>query len=276
MPQYVIKSDKTKEFYNEAKVKNSLKRLKLTDEEIDKILFLVNSKLPDVVTTKNLYNFIFQYLKEKKENLAYKFHLKAALFRLGPTGYPFEKFIAHLFKEFGFEAKHNLFLQGKCLLYEIDVLLKKDTKILIGECKFHQQKGTKNDLKISLYCYARFLDIKEKQPNPEKIFPLIITNTRFTQEAIDFAKCYQIELLGWDFPPENSLPKLIEEKKFYPLTIFDFLSDKTLQQLFKYDIVSLKDFLEEENNFLKKISNLSLEEINSIKIKINDILKEND
>ncbi|GBD34857.1 hypothetical protein HRbin35_00608 [bacterium HR35] len=278
MPKIVIKSDKTKEPYNEEKVKNSLKRINLSDEEINQILSLVNSKLPEVVTTKKLFAFIFQLLKARKEHLAYKFNLKSAIFRLGPSGYPFEKFIAHLFKEYGFEAKHNLFLKGKCLIYEIDVYLKNHSEIFIGECKFHNQKGRKNDVKVVLYSYARFLDIKEnpqlKEEEKKILKPLVVTNTRFTSEAIDFSECYSIKLIAWNYPPENSLVTLIERKKYYPLTIFDFLNNKILNSLFQYDIVSLGDFLNKESNFLKKVSNLDLREIEEIKEKIRLILGE--
>lgn len=278
MPKIVIKSDKTKEPYDEEKVIRSLKRINLSKEEIDNILSLINSRLPEVVTTKKLYSFIFKLLKEKKEHLAYKFNLKSAIFRLGPSGYPFEKFIAHLFKEYGFEAKHNLFLKGKCLTYEIDLYLKNNSEIFIGECKFHNQKGRKNDVKVVLYSYARFLDITEnhqlKEEDKKNFKPLIVTNTRFTLEAIKFSKCYSIELIAWNYPPENSLVTLIERKKFYPLTIFDFLNNKLLNGLFQYDVVSIGDFLNKEANFLKKISGLDLIEIEKLKEKIKLILKE--
>ena len=271
MPNYVIKSDKRIEPYKESKIKNTLLRLKINEEEINEILELIKKNFPqEKVRTRDIFKFIFDYLKIKERKEAYSFNLKNAILKLGPSGYPFEKFMAHLYKLYGFEAHHNLFLDGKCLKYEIDLLLKKDNFFYIAECKFHQQPWKKSDVKMILYVYGRYLDIKEKFK--ENSICLVITNTKFTQEAIKFSNCYFIELLSWNFPEERSLAKLIDEKKAYPLTIFDFLSNKVLQDLFKYDIVLISDFLSKENSYLRKISNLKIEEIEEIKRKIRLIL----
>ena len=268
MPLYVIKSDRTKEEYKEDKVISALKRAKVSEEDIEKILKKIKEKLPEVVTTKELYKFIFSELKKEKRNVAYRLNLKNSLYLLGPSGYPFEKYIAHLFKELGYFAKHNIIYKGFCLSYEIDLLIEKDNEKFLGECKFHQ-KGKKNDIKTVLYAYARHLDILKVNKDYKL---LLVTNTKFTSEAIEFAKCYSISLLSWNFPSEKNLPKLIEEKHFYPLTIFDFLSKKTLISLFNYDIVSIKDFLNKDDNYLKKISGLNNEEIKNLKMIIEEIL----
>jgi len=269
MPLYVIKSDKTKEEYNEEKVISVFKKIKVPEERIEKILEKIRKNLPELVTTKELYKFIFEELKKEKKELAYKLNLKNSLYLLGPSGYPFEKYIAHLFREYGYFAKHNLFFKGFCLNYEIDLLIEKENLKLLGECKFHQTKGKKNDIKTILYAYARHLDILKTNKDYKLLF---VTNTKFTSEVIRFAKCYSIELLSWDFPPEKNLPKLIEEKHFYPLTIFDFLSKRTLTNLFSYDIVSIRDFFNKEDGYLKKISGLNLEEIRNLKSIIKEIL----
>ena len=269
MPLYVIKSDKTKEEYREEKVISALKRAKVSEEDIEKILKKIKEKLPEVVTTKELYKFIFEELKKEKRSGAYRFNLKNSLYLLGPSGYPFEKYIAHLFKEYGYFAKHNLIFKGFCLSYEIDILIEKNDEKFLGECKFHQEKGKKNDIKTVLYAYARHLDILKTNKDYKL---LLVTNTKFTSEAIEFAKCYSINLLSWNFPLEKNLPQLIEEKRFYPLTIFDFLSKKTLTSLFNYDIVSIKDFLNKDDGYLKKISGLNEEEIKNLKSIIEEIL----
>lgn len=261
MPKIVVKKDKTLEPYDENKVRKSLKRLNIDQETTERILEKIKKNLPQKITTKELYRFIFNELYQKEPALSYKYNLKSALSRLGPAGYPFEKFIAHLFKLYEYTSYHNVFLKGKCLTYEIDVVLEKKNKVFIGECKFHEKSYKKNDLKVVLYSYARYLDIKENLG--KESISLVITNTKFTSEAIRFSECYQIKLLSWNYPQEN-LPFLIEAKKAYPLTIFSFLSNKVLQTFFSYDIILVSDFLSKEKNYLRKISGLSFNEIERI------------
>lgn len=269
MPKYVIKRNKKKEKFDPQKIIKTLENLKLNQEKIAYILREIEKSLPEVVTTKELFKFVYDLLKKEKESLAYKFNLKQALTRLGPSGYPFEKFISHLLRLYGYNTKHNVFLEGKCLTYEIDFLAEKDV-VYLGECKYHFSLNKKNDIKTILYSYARFLDIRENFKKEIKLW--LVTNTRFTFEGIKFASCYDIKLLSWDYPKDESLKFLIENKKVYPLTIFDFLSNKTLQNLFQYDIVLLSDFLEKDENYLKKISGLKIEDIISLKNKIRDII----
>jgi hypothetical protein len=267
MVDFVIKSNGQKEAYQKEKVIKSLKNLNLIQEKIEEILLEIDQKLPSVISTKKLFDFIFSYLREKETFFSYKYNLKQAIFKLGPAGYPFEKFIAHLLKLYDYKTKHNLFLKGKCLTYEIDLLAEKDNIIYICECKFHQQAWKVNDVKVVQYSYARFLDLQK-----ENEYPWVITNTRFTSEAHKFAECYHIKLLSWNFPEEN-LPYLIDNKKAYPLTIFDFLPLKTLQNFFNYDIVLIQDFINKDKNYLKKISGLDEMTINKIFDIINKILE---
>jgi len=60
---------------------------------------------------------------------------------LGPTGYPFEKYIAKVLNTYNFTTKTNQVLNGKCVFHEVDVwrikimifiLLSVNTTILVG------------------------------------------------------------------------------------------------------------------------------------------------
>lgn len=272
MVDYVIKSNKEKELYQKEKIIRVLKKLNVSQENIDRILDKINRELPSVVSTQRLFQFIFNLLKSEIPVFSYKYNLKQAIFKLGPAGYPFEKFFAHLLKLYGYKVEHNLFLKGKCLVYEIDFLAEKDNIFYLGECKFHQVRGKVNDSKVVLYSYARFLDIKEAENR--QIKPLIVTNTRFTSEAAKYARCYEIKLISWDWPEEN-LSHLIDKQKVYPLTIFDFLPLKALQNFFNYDIVLIQDVLAKDKSYLKKISGLSDSEIEKLCYNIKNILEFN-
>jgi hypothetical protein len=262
MPEYVIKSNGQKEPYDPEKIKASLRKINLTEEKINEVLYQINKNFPSTAKTKEIFKFIFECLKKEEPSFSFKFNLKQAIFRLGPAGYSFEKFFTHLLKLYGYNAHHNLFLKGKCLTYEIDFLAEKDNIFYIGECKFHQRQGQKTDLKVALYVYARFLDL-QKELN-KKYLPMIVTNTRFTSEVIEYSRCYNIQLISWNYPKEN-LPYLVENKRAYPLTIFDFLPNKVLQNFFNYDIVLISDLISKENNYLRKISGLDEKTIERLK-----------
>jgi len=245
MPEIVIKKDGSKEPFDEDKVRRSLTRVNLPKEKQEEILSLIQKNLPQVVTTKKLFQYIFSLLK-KPEKI--KYNLKKAIFLLGPAGYPFEHFIAHLLRKDGFETKTNVFLQGKCVTHEIDVLAIKESQYFI-EAKFHQREGKKNDIKTVLYIYGRAIDLFDKY----QFIPWIFTNTKFTQEAIKFALCRNIKLTSWNFPEDESLSVLIEKLKCYPITILTSLNQRDFQILIKNDIILIEDLLKKDPRFLFKI-----------------------
>ena len=51
--------------------------------------------------------------------------------KLGPTGYPFEDFIAKLLQADGYETKVRQILKGECITHEIDVIAEKNNKTSI-------------------------------------------------------------------------------------------------------------------------------------------------
>ena len=101
-------------------------------------------------------------------------------------------------------------MQGACVSHEIDVIAEKTTAALVIECKFHNQPGTKSDVKVALYVQARFEDIQkqwQKQPEPSRKFHEVwlATNTKLTSDAIQYASCVGLKAIGWDYPPNNGL-----------------------------------------------------------------------
>jgi transcriptional regulator NrdR family protein len=59
MVEFVIKSNGQKEAYQKEKVIRSLRRLNLNQEKIEEVLLEIDRKLPSVVSTKKLFDFIF-------------------------------------------------------------------------------------------------------------------------------------------------------------------------------------------------------------------------
>ena len=60
---------------------------------------------------------------------------------LGPSGFPFENFIGHIFRHDGYSTDVGVIMQGNCVTHEVDVLACKDDRCYIVECKYHNQAG---------------------------------------------------------------------------------------------------------------------------------------
>ena len=75
------------------KLINSLRRAKADESLVQQIAHDVEGKIEDGMTTKKIYQMAFNILKRKSRVSASKYKLKKALMELGPSGYPFEKFV---------------------------------------------------------------------------------------------------------------------------------------------------------------------------------------
>ena len=54
----------------------------------------------------------FNLLKGKSKHVAAKYHLKGAIMELGPSGYPFEKFVAAILSHQGYKVQIGQIVKG--------------------------------------------------------------------------------------------------------------------------------------------------------------------
>ena len=90
----IIKSSGEKVKFSLEKLRTSLSRTGAEKEIVDQILDKVRDELYQGISTKEIYNRAFSLLKKKKSYLASKYKLKKAIYELGPTGFPFERFVS--------------------------------------------------------------------------------------------------------------------------------------------------------------------------------------
>lgn len=105
----------------------------------------VKKKLYDGITTKEIYRISFNLLKRKEPVSATKFGLKTALMRLGPSGFPFEKYLAAILTEYGYKVKLNQMIKGLCAKHEIDLVIEGPEGRCIVECKYHNTRACTPD-----------------------------------------------------------------------------------------------------------------------------------
>ncbi len=243
----IIKATGEKEPFSEDKLNYSIYRAHIPKELHQQVVDHVKSKLYDNMPTKEIYQHITEFFD--KSNLPYakaKYSLKQAIMDLGPTGYPFEDFIARIFAEQGYETKTRSIIPGKCITHEIDVIATKENKTLIVEAKFHNRLGVKTDVHVALYTKARFDDIKVKNKYDEV---WLVTNTKVTIDAIAYANCEQMHIISWSYPEGQGLRDLVEKYQLHPITALTSLSTVQKQQLLNQGLVLCRDLCREQPAF---------------------------
>ena len=256
--------------FNPNKLKLSLLNSGASNALVNDVLQTIEKEIYDGIPTKQIYKMAFALLKRISNSHAARYNLRTALQLLGPAGFFFEKYIARVFESEAYQTKINLILQGKCVSHEIDVAIKKNDIISMVECKFHGGRDTNSDVKVPLYIFSRFNDIKEKKhaifSNRDEISNCwIVTNNRFTSDAISFAICSGMNLLSWDYPLNNNIRTKIDSKQLYPITCLTTLSISEKDKLLILNVILVKELLS-NSECLQKIG------ISTARIK--NILKE--
>ena len=232
--------------YNPMKLKQSLLKSGASPQAVEVILDSIEKEIYEGISTKQIYKLAFGLLKKEANSHAARYNLKEAIRLLGPAGFFFEKYIARLFSSENYTTATNLILKGKCISHEIDVLIKKNDIISMVECKFHMGKDTNSDVKVPMYILSRFNDLKEKK---HSIFTLkdivsgcwIVTNNRFTTDAITFAKCSGLNLLSWNYPENNNLKTKNDTIFLYPVTCLTTLTLSEKDRLLVLDVILVKE-----------------------------------
>lgn len=244
----IIKASGEKVKFSLNKLRRSLKRTGANNSTIDDIINVVRDELYQGISTKEIYNRAFALLKKKQPFYASKYKLKKAIYELGPTGFPFEHFVSAILKYDGYETTTNRVLQGVCVTHEIDIVAHKNNETTIIECKFHGEQGLKCNVKVPLYINSRYQDVKahwnSNRKNGTKLTQgWVVTNTRFTEDALRFGKCVNLFLLSWDYPKGNGLKDRIDRLGLYPITVSNLLTNREKQFLLSRDIVLCKDLI---------------------------------
>lgn len=253
---YVTKISGDRELFSEIKLRRSLKRVGASSRAIDQIVAAIKKELFDGISTKEIYKRAFEMLRREGAFFAARYNLKKAIFELGPTGFPFEKYVAELLKAEGYRVEINQFLQGRCgIVYEIDVVAKTKKKQFIVEAKYHSSQALKTDVKVVLYVEARFEDImrasgskkKAAKDRDKSLQPWLVTNTKFTSEAIKYGTCMGMRMIGWGYPYGQGLQAMIEKSGLHPITALTTISGQKKNILMKEGIVLCRDLLSQTN-----------------------------
>lgn len=256
--------------FDSSKLRKSLLKSGANQDVVEAIMQHINNVIYDGIPTKQIYKIAFGLLKKESNSFAAQYNLRDAILLLGPAGFYFEKFIARIFESEGFTTQTNLTLNGKCVSHEIDVILKKDNQISMVECKFHSSNEVRTDVKVPMYILSRFNDLKDKNhiiySKKDQISNCwIVTNSRFTSDAITFAHCSNLNLLSWDYPKNNNLRTKIDQKGLYPTTCLTTLTRSEKDRLLTLNCVLVIDLIKNPE---------SLEQIGLSSNRMKNVIKE--
>jgi len=232
------------------RLRESLHRSGASDETIDQVVESIVPQLEDGMTTQRIYRMAYKQLKKVGRKVAPRYSLKHAIMDMGPSGYPFEHLVARIFERNGYQTEVGVIRKGHCVQHEVDVLAIRGDQCYAIECKYHNRPGYVSDVKVPLYIQSRFVDLQTASRNngngPVITQGWVVTNTRFSSDAIDYARCMNLELVGWDYPEVGSLKDRIEKAGLYPLTVLTNLKKSEMQHILSNKVVTCTELLKNQ------------------------------
>lgn len=271
----IKKASGEKEVFDVSKLKNSLHRAGADNNSTNFIVSEILDWLYEGVTTKKIYSKAFSLLKRQSRLNALRYSLKQALLEIGPTGFPFEQLLGEIYRKLNYDVQVGVMMEGRCVMHEMDLIATQNNTQVLGECKYSKDQGKTVSVQVPLYVHSRIEDIlkireKEEKYEKFKFSGLVATNTRFTVDSIQYAKCVGLELLSWDYPSGNGLKDLLEREKVFPITILQNLTKNQKTEIMEKKIVSCRQLF----NNASVIDNLEMTNAKRQKLisELNDIM----
>lgn len=265
MSVLITKTDGTQEAFDGMKLEWSLRRAGASSHTAERIRHTIEASLAGGTGTSEIYKRAFQMLRHDSRPSAARYSLRRALFEFGPSGHPFEAYVAEMFKKEGWNVEYRRLIPGRCVTHEVDVYATREGEYLAAELKYHNDPGYKTDVKVALYVKARLDDIWNCDEASGKCpvdHGFLITNTKFTRDAVQYAKCSGLNLLGWSYPAEGSLYDRIVATGLYPVTALTTLKRAEKKLLLDQSIVTCEQVL--DNRDALRALGISPERIGSI------------
>ncbi len=241
----ITKSDGSKEPFDARKLRDSLVSARASLEVADEIVASVSQTIRPNDTTARIYQAAHRMLARRERPVASRYGMRRSLLELGPTGFPFEKFVGELYRADGYDVAVGEMLYGSCVSHEVDVLAWDDQDLIALEAKFHNDLSFKTDTKVVLYVKARVEDL---QTHEHKIGGrsravtrgAIATNTKFTDTAETYAACNGIELLSWETPRGDNLYDRMGRHGVFPVSCLTSLTAREKRVIAEAGIVDTK------------------------------------
>lgn len=239
----VKKASGENEIFVQDKLARSLIKAGAESSSVEPIIANIEDWIFSGVTTKQIYSRAFSLLRKERTSSAMRYKLKQAIMELGPTGYPFEQFIGQLFEKQGYQIEVGVVVDGQYVTHEMDVIATQNSTQHLVECKYHKDQGKRVSVQVPLYVRSRVNDIIEKRKDMLEYKGLsfigwVVTNTKFSDDSIQYGSHSGLNLLAWDFPRNKGLKEMVEQFRLYPVTILQTLTKIQKQELLNQNIIT--------------------------------------
>ncbi len=219
----------------------------------------VESRLYDGISTQMIHRMIIRFLRKYKPEVRNLFDLRKGISLMSPKP-EFELFVQTLLMNNGFEVKPSQILRGKCGEHEVDAIARKEGVTFFVEAKHHFNYHALTGLDESRIARAILEDVTERtmldRTDGKIDRAMIVTNTKYSDHAIQYGSCRNILQIGWSSPETLGLQSMIEQKRLYPLSCLRGLRAEIRLRLVESGIVLIGQLLSENLNDLVRKTGL--------------------
>lgn len=274
----IVKADGSRQRFNARKLERSIRRSGATRGASQAIAVRVAERLRDGMTTAQIFALVRQSLRRDREHgAAARYSLKDAMHRLGPAGYHFEKYVAEILRAYGYDAVLPDLIPGMCVEHEVDVVARRDTTTAMAECKYRNAPGLHVHLKDVMATWARYEDLREAFAKRRHRFNFtecwIVCNTKITGDGLAFGNCKGMRFIGWQYPANAGLERMIEEKHLYPITVLRTLTPLAREQFAAAGVMLCHDIAQRESQELSRRTGVPVAVIERIRQEITEVLR---
>jgi Holliday junction resolvase-like predicted endonuclease len=263
----VVKADGSKQFFDKDKVVRTCLRMGANHQLAAQVAQKVEDRVYEGMPTKKVLQLIFRFMGKDKPGVKHLFDLRRGLSLMGSKP-EFEMFIRVLLTHHGFEVTANQILKGLCGEHEVDAIARKDGLAYFVEVKHHLSYHALTGLDESRIARAVLEDVSEGFQLGKTDFridkAMIVTNTRYSEHAIEYGKCRGILQVGWNYPVNKGLENMIEEKRLHPISCLRGVTDEERLMLAGRGLVFIRQLLDEEELGLARKTGLRRESIRAI------------
>ncbi len=252
---YVTKADGSKQLFDREKIVQTCQRMGANPKVAIQVAQEIENNLYEGITTREILQTIFKLMGQYKPAVRHLFDLKQGISLMEPKP-EFEVFVRVVLAHSGFQVKPNIILKGLCGEHEVDAIAVKDGLTYFVEAKHHSNYHALTGLDESRIARAIIEDVTEGYTNgvtEVKINrAIIVTNTKYSEHAINYGRCRDILQVGWASPEGFGLRDIVEKYKLYPLSCLRGISTETRGRLVEAGIVLIKQLLEQDCQYVER------------------------
>lgn len=272
---FVTKADGSKQPFDKQKIFRTCIRLRATNEAAQSVADRIEEKARSGITTKEILQTIFHYMKEYRPEVRYITDLREAIAFMRPQP-DFEQYVAMLLKEQGYDVVTNQLVKGKCVEHEVDAIARKKNECIYVEVKHHFQHHTFTGIGVFLEAWASYVDLLQGFEEAKNSYHfnkvMVVCNTKISEHAKQYSICKGIMYTGWNYPAGNSMEEMIQKKSLYPITFLKSIDRRIEAKLGDAGVITLRQLVETNMAELASKTNVEKAKLRILVEKAREIL----